>query len=560
VSVHSLGQNLRYAVRALCRSPAFLIVAAVTVALGIAGTTTVFSLINVLLFRPLPFPDGDRLVAVAQTAGEDAEARTSTFFSYPRFRQLHDADHGLAGIAAAGSGSHFLRGDSGARLLEAGYVSANYFDVLGVRPALGRFFAPEEGLEPGDSPLAVLSHALWQREFGGDPAVIGRTLVLDRQSAMVIGVAPAGFAGLRDHDGTELWLPVTMHGVFAGNDHFLFPGGITWLQVFGRLAPDDSSARAEARLSSLVSGLGSEHPAHPAPTGASVTRLGILLPGREGEAKQSLGILLGMTSLVLLIAAANVGGMLLARATSRRREMAIRAATGAGRGRLVRQLLLETALVFALGCALALVATFWLARLLVGLQGVPIPFPSSIPLDARVVGIGMVLALGASLLAGLAPALRGSRPDLVSDLKVSSPVGDIRRSRLRSAFVVARSRSHWCSSSRQGSCSAHCRRGSGPTSASTPIGSLPWGYISPTASSSSPAGKPSPSSCSIGSAEWHPSRPLVSYIPSSGPCGGKRSRGDPRFRDRRPDAQVQRGRGPILQDPGPAGPRRPGVP
>jgi putative ABC transport system permease protein len=192
----SLAQDLRYALRVLRRSPAFVTIAVATVALGIAGTTTVFSLINVLLFRPLPFPEGDRLVAVAKTAGEGAEARTNTFFSYPRYEQLREANHGLTGLAAEGEGQHILQRRDGARLVNGGYVSANYFALLGIQPALGRFFAAEEDRDPGASPLAVLSHTFWQSEFGGDPSVIGRTLILDRQPATVIGVAPAGFGGL----------------------------------------------------------------------------------------------------------------------------------------------------------------------------------------------------------------------------------------------------------------------------------------------------------------------------------------------------------------------------
>ncbi len=430
-----LLQDLRYALRALRRAPGFTLAAVVTLALGIGGTSTIFSVLNALLLRPLPVREPARLV---ELRARDKGGTVSSL-SFAEVSDLRAASAPHASLAAYSMQQFTLNAGADPEPMTGALVTENYFEVLGVAPAAGRFFTGEEG-RIGAGPVAVLSWDLWQRRFGGDAGVVGRTIRLNGQAVPVVGVAPRGFHGTLSIAGLELFVPVTAYaqlvpGAARGR---LENRGHRWLRVFGRLDPGVSMQTAAAALDARARAIGRANPRPQLLLGVATERLHGLPRGmRQGLAVVG-GLLLATALLVLLIASVNVAGMLLARATARRREVAIRLAMGAGRGRLVRQLLTESAVLWLLGGAAGVVLTTWLAGALPAL--VP-PMPHSVRLaldvrpDARVVAFALLLSLATGMLFGLAPALQATRPDLVGALRETSGPGR-RGSRLRDAFVV----------------------------------------------------------------------------------------------------------------------------
>lgn len=430
-----LLQDFRYGLRMLARSPIFTIVAVSTLTLGIGANTAIFTLINAILLRPLPVADPARLVSISL---EKEQGAGLSLFSYANYKDFCDRNEVLAGLVAHRfAPMNLSRGSSNERVW--GYlVSGNYFDVLGVKAALGRTFSPEEDRAPGAHPVAVLSHGCWQQRFGADPGIVSQTIILNGSPFTVIGIAPEGFSGTERLFTAEIWVPSMMQSWIDPGSGGLEPRESAQWFTAGRLKPGVNIAQAQAALNALAADLGREYPQTNEGMIVRLTPPGLVLPSARTAVLGFAGLLMVTVVLVLLIACANLAGLLLARAIERRKEIAIRLALGASRWRLVRQLLTESLLLAVMGGGLGLLFAFWIVDLVMAFIP-PLEFAITIDwkMDWRVLIFTLLLTLVTGALFGLIPALQATKTDLVSALKDEASMTGSRRLRLRGGLIVA---------------------------------------------------------------------------------------------------------------------------
>jgi predicted permease len=428
-----LWQDLRFGARQLVRSPGFTFVALISLALGIGANAVIFSLVSTYLLRPLPIAHPEQVFAIYQ--GKRNDPSYSQSMSYPNYKDLRDRNQVLSAMAvyrfAPMSISH-----NGANERVWGYlVSENYFDMLGVRPVLGRSFLPEEGSAPNAHPVAVLSYGCWQRRFASDPAIAGRAILINGHSFTAVGVAPPNFTGTESVFTPEFWIPSMMQEWIESSNGMESRGNGQWLAI-GRMKPEIAAPQAQAQLNTVAQQLEREYPGNDQGMALRLTPPGLVDPNLRSAVIAFTGALMLTVVLVLMIACSNLASLLLARAAQRRKEIAVRMAIGATRVRLTRQLLTETLMLSVIGAAFGLLLGSALMRLAqASLPSTDFALTLDLRMDWRVVFFVTSLALLTGIGFGLVPALCASRPDVVSTLKEDA-LGAGRKARLRSVLVV----------------------------------------------------------------------------------------------------------------------------
>jgi putative ABC transport system permease protein len=427
-ALEDLWQDLRYGARALRKNSGFTLIAVASLALAIGANSAVFSVVNAVLLRPLPYREPDQLMKVLTTSSGQERSQPGALWSYPGFKALRDQNEIFEGVAAYARRAFNLTGTDEPERLQGEYVSANYFSLLGVGTSAGRAFLPEEDETPGSHQVVMISHALWQRRFGGDPGVVGQVIELEGHKLTVVGVLPKGFKG--QSGVAEVWLPMMMASALM-TPQLISQSNITWAEVIARLKPGMSIRQAQAALEGLQERIEKNLPGPQVRPSGSVKETFTLVPLKDANVdpmiRRSFLILLAAVAFILLIACANTAGLLLARGLMRRKEFAVRLALGASRGRLMRQLLVESMLVAVLGGAAGLAVALWGVDLMTRFK------PSdattfwtayartfqqyTVGIDAVVLAFNFTLSVLTGLLFGLMPAWQASHADVNDALK-----------------------------------------------------------------------------------------------------------------------------------------------
>ncbi|HSB09710.1 MAG TPA: ABC transporter permease [Blastocatellia bacterium] len=431
--------DLRYGARMLVKNPGFTLIAVLTLALGIGVNTAVFSVVNAVMLKPLPVARPDELVSLYTSDFSGPRYGASSYRDYLDMRDRAEVLDGL--IAYWRQTVSLRRGGQAEEFINADIVTGNFFDVVGVRPAVGRTFLPEEDRTPGTHAVAVMSYGCWQRRFGSDPNLVGTTITINNLGFTVIGIVPPEFAGIVRGISCDIWIPMMMTPGIAAGDDSLENRGARVLSVLGRLKPGVTLQQAQADLAVVAEQQRAAYPQQWTDLRGEGRLISVLPesqsripPWARDTALGVTGLVMAVMGLVLAVACANLAGLLLARAVTRQKEMAIRLSLGASRWRLIRQLLCESLLVTVVGGMAGAFVVWQGLDLAIGLAP---PLAVDLSLDARVLVFALAVSLITTLAFGLAPALQATRFDPIAALKDESGVSGYRRSRLRSGLVVA---------------------------------------------------------------------------------------------------------------------------
>jgi predicted permease len=427
-----LVKDLRSALRGYARQPGFVAIAVLSVAIGIGANAALFSFLNAILLRPIQGIEApERVVELSATSPR----RGFESFSYPDFLELRAAETPIEHLAGWNIEPMSMNvGGAGVRVT-AMYVSAPYFDVVGVRAAQGRTFLPEEDEGFGQHPVVVVSHRFWTDELGGDPDVLGATLELNRAPYAIVGVAPPGFRGHVPFVSLDLWVPMVQDEQLAGVTGWSTSRNTSWMEVIGRLRDGATIEQADAAAKQVFHRMETEYPETNEGLGARVDAFGPIPAEGRVAVRAVVGVMTLLVSLILMIICANVAGMMLARSATREREIAIRLALGSSRLRLIRQLVLEGMLLFALGGGAGILVAYWgMGAISVANLPVPVQVDLNFVPDPWVLMVSVVLTIATGVVFGLIPALRATRPELVPALKAPGS-GGRRASRLYRASV-----------------------------------------------------------------------------------------------------------------------------
>jgi putative ABC transport system permease protein len=429
--------DIRYGLRQLFKHPAFTIIAILTLALGIGANTAIFSVVNAVLLKPLPFPEPEQLIAFGMTDSRVKDQVNLGSLSYPDFFDFRDQNRTLTSSALYRDRAFALSAEEGATSLRGQKVSAEFFDVLGIKPQMGRNFTRDDE-QAGGGPAGftvIISNDFWRRHYGADPNVIGRTIVLDRRTYTISGVMPAGFQFPIQNDPIDFYVTIAEDAANAdGSQPQTKQRGSHSLQAIARLKPGATVAQAQADLAAIAAALSKQYP-------ESNTNFGVatkaLRDEMVGDLRTALYILFGAVVCVLLIANANVANLLLARASARGKEIALRAAMGASRVRIIRQLLTESLLLSALGGGAGLLLAQWGTEALIKTVPQNIPRISTIQLDGSVLVFTLLVSITTGVIFGLVPAWQASHVDLNSSLKSGTRGGGENKGRVRNALIMA---------------------------------------------------------------------------------------------------------------------------
>lgn len=434
----TVWQDVRYGFRVLFKAPGFTFIAILTLALGIGANSTIFSWINATLLNPIPgMSHATEVVAIVN--GGPGQARS---LSYPDFKDLRNGNHSFSDMTAFAMWPMSLTGQGKPQRIWGTLVTANYFDVLGVRPVLGRGFLPSEDSATNGAPVAVISYRLWQDRFGGDPSIVGTSVHIDTHPFTIVGVAPPVFQGSYTGLRTELWVPVVMAPELTpASENRLDDRGSGWMQTLGRLRPGVGRLQAQAEMNALAQQIARQFPdSHKGRTQMTLYPLWRAPNGGNAFFSVLLPILMALAGVVLLLACANIANLLLTRSVSRQKEIAVRLSLGASRARLVRQLLVENLILALIGGALAVAVTVWTARSFMDLAPVSdLPVWISVRVDRTVLLATVLISILTCGLFGILPALRASALNPVSILKDESGglVGSRNKAWVSSALAVA---------------------------------------------------------------------------------------------------------------------------
>lgn len=423
--MNTLLQDVRYGLRMLAKAPGFTAIALLTLALGIGANTALFSVVNGVLLNPLPYPHPEQLV----TLHESKPNFPTGSISYSNFRDWQKENHTFSGMAIARGFNFNFTGNGPAEQIRGGFVSSDFFQVLGVKPAIGRLFAPGED-EIGATPVALLGGGFWKRKFGGSPAIVGKNVALDGKDYRVVGVIPSAYdLNLPNLPVSDVYVPIGQWGIPWLKNR----GAGLGIHGVGRLKPGVTQAQAQADMDGITRALAAAYPSDDKDIGAS------MIPLREqllGKVQPFLLVLLGAVGFVLLIACVNVANLLLARSAARGREFAVRAALGASKSRLIRQVVTESVLLALVGGGLGLLLAEWGTEAALSALPAAIPRTGSIHIDGRVLLFTMVASLLAGLIFGLAPALKLSAMNPQSALQTGGRGSSGARHRAQSVFVI----------------------------------------------------------------------------------------------------------------------------